>query len=343
MYEADRAPVTLREIYHQADSCQRTIQRAAQRNRIFEQFLPLTNYSDIIITGCGSSLNLAMCASFAWSEMLKRPVIGVASSELAHFPEHYVGRDSRPLVIAITRSGATTEVKLAVDRMKGEHGARALAITSDIGDVAAACDAEINFTECREQSVVMTQAFTCMLTGLYLLADGASGSGLANEIKPLAHLIDKALRSTDHELRALAEDENIARFFFLGSGPMKGLADECALKMTEMALNTAFSYRTLEFRHGPKAILNSSDQVIIFPVEAERQHLNTLLGEIAATEARALVIGEDHSAILNPQSEIFRPALYAHVGQLLGYWRASARELNPDAPRHLARTVVLNV
>src|SRR5712691_2716934 len=114
MYEADRAPVTLREIYHQADACQRTVERAQQRSRIFDQFLPLENYSDIIITGCGSSLNLAMCASFAWSEMLKRPVIGVASSELAHFPEHYLGRDSRPLVIAITRSGATTEVKLAV-------------------------------------------------------------------------------------------------------------------------------------------------------------------------------------------------------------------------------------
>jgi glucosamine--fructose-6-phosphate aminotransferase (isomerizing) len=295
-----------------------------------------------------------MCASFAGSEMLKRPVVAVASSELAHFPEHYLKRESRPLVIAITRSGATTEVKLAVERLKREYGARALAITSDIGDVANVCDAEINFAECRERSVVMTQAFTCVLTGLYLLADGAAGSRRANEISRLPNSIDRALRSTEHELRALAEDEKIARFFFLGSGPMKGLADECALKITEMALNTAFSYRTLEFRHGPKATLNSSDQVIIFPVEAERQHLKILLGEIEATGARSRVISEEpitdavtfinpRSAIRNSQSEVFRPALYAHVGQLLGYWRAAARELNPDAPRHLARTVVLNV
>jgi len=341
MYEEDQAPVTLSEIYDQADSCQRTVERAAGRSRVFEQFLPLEHYSDVIITGCGSSHNLAMCASFAWSEMLERPVMAVASSELLHFPEHYLKRDSKPLVIAITRSGATTEVKLAVERLKREYGARALAITSDIGDVADACDTEINFIECREQSVVMTQAFTCMLTGLYLLADGASGSGRTGEIKQLPRLIDERLCSNEHDLRALAEDEKIARFFFLGSGPMKGLADECALKITEMAQASAFSYRTLEFRHGPKATLNSSDQVIIFPVEAERQYFATLLAEIEATEARAFVVGESGNS--NSRSEMFLPALYAHVGQLLGYWRAAARELNPDAPRHLARTVMLNV
>ena len=48
-------------------------------------------------------------------------------------------------------------------------------------------------------------------------------------------------------------------------------------------------------------------------------------------------------AIRNSQIESFRPALYAHIGHLLAYWRAAARDLNPDAPRHLARTVLLKV
>ena len=154
------------------------------------------------------------------------------------------------------------------------------------------------------------------------------------------------------------DDDGISRFFFLGSGLMKGLSDECALKLTEMALDTAFSYRTLEFRHGPKATLNSKDQVIIFPVEAERPHLNTLVAEITATGARVLVVDvqlpdftdsrvatliNSQPEIRNPKFEVFRPALYAHIGQLLAYWRAAARGLNPDSPRHLARTVILEV
>src|SRR5262245_5757972 len=175
MYEEDRAPVTLTEIYYQPASCERAVKRAAERADVFESFSPLDNYSDIIITGCGSSHHLAACAAFAWSQMLDRPVAAVASSELLHFPDHYLNRDARPLVIAISRSGSTTEVKLATERLSREYGARALAITSDRGDLAEVCEAEIAFTECRERSVVMTQAFTCMLVGLYLLADAVTG------------------------------------------------------------------------------------------------------------------------------------------------------------------------
>jgi glutamine---fructose-6-phosphate transaminase (isomerizing) len=356
MYDEDHAPVTLSEIYHQAASCQRAVELAQERSRIFETFLPLENYTDIIITGCGSSHHLALCASFAWSERLERPVAAVASSELAHFPEHYLARDAKPLVIAISRSGDTTEVKLAVEQLRRDYGARSLAITTEGNEVANVCDAGIVFDECLERSVVMTQAFTCILVGLYLLVDGATGERSAGEIGQLPRLINDAVESTEREIRPLADDQNISRFFFLGSGPMKGLADECALKLTEMALDTAFSYRTLEFRHGPKATLNSTDQVIIFPVEAERPHLDTLVAEITATGASPLVIElqpSDRPVTPSPRRpailiggelrEILRPALYAHFGQLLAYWRAAARDLNPDAPRHLARTVLLNV
>lgn len=357
MFEEDHAPVTLSEIYHQAASCQRTLERSQDRSRIFEPFLPLQEYTDIIFTGCGSSHHLAICASFAWSEQLDRPVAAVASSELAHFPEHYLARDAKPLVLAISRSGDTTEVKLAVERLRQDYGAVSLAVTTEGNEVANVCDAGIVFDECLERSVVMTQAFTCILVGLYLLVDAVANGGRASEIKQIPGLIDDALQATEREMRPIADDQNISRFFFLGSGPMKGLADECALKLTEMALDTAFSYRTLEFRHGPKATLNSRDQVVVFPTEAERPHLDTLVGEITATGARVLVVDAQlevtdsrtttlivpQSAVRKPQFESARPALYAHVGQLLAYWRAAARDLNPDAPRHLARTVLLNI
>ncbi|HXG95142.1 MAG TPA: SIS domain-containing protein [Blastocatellia bacterium] len=370
--DGDNSPATLSEIYDQARSCAETIRRADERNQIFNSFLPLDQYSDILITGCGSSHHLAMCASFAWSEMLARPVVAVAASELMHFADHYLSNNSRPLVIAISRSGGTSEVRLAVELLKRDYNARALAITGEAGGtVANVCDAELAFDECYERSVVMTQAFTCILTGLYLLADGASGNRRAEEIKRIPDLIANALRSSEEVFRAMAETERIERFFFLGSGAMKGLTDECALKMIEMALDTALSYRALEFRHGPKATLNENDLAIIFPAAAEQQHLETLLAEIEATGARALVVeragnaetrdrgklstsqsSSIHRASASPRqqffaiagelSETFRPALYAHAGQLLAYWRAVARRLNPDAPPHLARTVLLD-
>jgi glucosamine--fructose-6-phosphate aminotransferase (isomerizing) len=345
-----RRDATYAEIHNQAESCAATVARADDRRQAISDLLPLEQYSDIIFTGCGSSYNLAQCASIAWADALPIATRAVPSSELMFFPDLYV-RGPKPLIVAISRTGRTTEVQLAVERLRSQYGARALAITGQPqSPVGGMCDAELAFTECHEDSIVMTQAFTCMLTGLYLVADGASGGCYSDDLAKIPGLIAASLQGSETVTRRLAEQEWIDDFFFLGSGVMKGLGDECALKMTEMALSPAPSFRPLEFRHGPKAALNEHSQVVVFPISAERPHLETLLAEIEETGAGTLVIGETAVGHAGSESlpmgdeltEIFRPALYAHAGQLLAYWRAILRGFNPDSPRHLARTVLLD-
>ena len=342
---------TLGEIYNQAKSCAETVERAEARLAIFARLLPMERYTDIVLTGCGSSYNLAKCASLAWSAILGRPIRAVASSELISYPELHLDSGSRPLLVAISRTGGTTEVRLAVERTRSAYGGHSLAITCQPDSpVGAVCDAELAFTECYEDSIVMTQAFTCMLTGLYLAADGVAGWRHRNEILSIPALIAASLDKNEGIVRRIAEDRDINEFFFLGSGVMKGFADECALKMTEMALTSAWAHRSLEFRHGPKASLDQESQVIMFPVAAERHYLDTLLAEIRETGARTLLVGADHSEsaqyslVLGEElPEVFRPALYAHLGQLLGFWRAMSKGIDPHSPRHLARTVLLDL
>jgi len=345
--------VTLNEIYNQPQACEQTLASADARQRILAALGPLQQYTEIVLTGCGSSYNLAKCASFAWSAILGRPVRAIASSELMGFPEVYLGAGARPLVLAISRTGGTTEVQLAVERMRSEYKARALAITGQPDSaVGAVCDAEIAFTECHEESIVMTQAFTCMLTGLYLLADGAAGWRNRSGLSLIPCLISASVERYAETLQRIAEDGHTREFVYLGSGVMKGLSDECSLKMTEMALSPTTSHRSLEFRHGPKAALDEGSQVVIFPVAAELPHLETLLSEIRATEAQALIIttegnfdssGSGSLRLGAELSEFLRPALYAHIGQLLACWRSLSKGLNPNSPRHLARTVLLDV
>jgi len=344
---------TFREIYSQADSCKRTLELADARSQLFDRLLPIDQYTDIILTGCGSSYNLARCASFAWSRILHRPVRAIASSELMGFPDVYLTDGAQPLVVAISRTGGTTEVQLAVQRLTREYDARALAVTGQAhSPVGAVCLAELAFAECHEESIVMTQAFTCMLTGLYLIADTVAGSRHKTEISQIPCLIAESIHKREELLRRSAEDERVNHFFFLGSGVMKGLADECALKMTEMALSQASSHRSLEFRHGPKAALDQNSSVILFPVAAERPYVETLLEEIQTTGAQILLVSDsidglsaDFCSIVSGSglSEFLRPALYAHIGQLLACWRATSRGLDPHSPRYLARTVLLDV
>jgi glucosamine--fructose-6-phosphate aminotransferase (isomerizing) len=366
----DRPGDTFSEIYDQARCCEETIGRANVRFDSFRSLLPLDQYTDIVITGCGSSYHMASCASFAWAHMLSRPVHAIQASQLMSFSDRYFPASARPLVIAITRSGGTSEVEQSVLTLRQRYGAAALAVTGESGGaVARVCDAEIDFRECIEKSVVTTRAFTSMLLGLLLLGDDVSGRRYRAELATIPGSIQAGMETSEQVARRMAEDWRISRFVFLGSGAMKGLADECALKMTEMALSAASSFLTLEFRHGPKAALDWSTQVVLFPVESEQPYLGRVCEEITETGASLMVVSgqspgrRQHAATvgssgLTPEdrneetarvdvqlgqsiAEVLRPALYVHIGQLMGYWRAIAGRLNPDSPPYLTRTVLL--
>ena len=53
--EEDRLPLTLstalREISREAESCDRTIERAGERSQVIKQFCQLENYTDILMRG----------------------------------------------------------------------------------------------------------------------------------------------------------------------------------------------------------------------------------------------------------------------------------------------------
>ncbi|HUK90446.1 MAG TPA: SIS domain-containing protein [Blastocatellia bacterium] len=357
--EKSLGKATFREIHNQAVACQETIENAPTRLQRFQRLLPLDRYTDVLLTGCGSSYNLAQCAAFAWSEMLEKPAYAAPASELMHFASRYLSRAAKPLIIAISRTGGTTEVKRAVEALRLQYQARSLAITLEPGsDVGSVCDVEIAIPECYEDSVVMTQAFASILTAIYLLGDGATGGRYYTHIKKIPDLIEAGIQGNEEAIRDLAFDPKTDRFFFLGSGPMKGLADESALKMTEMALCASSSFHALEFRHGPIAALDKSGLVTLFASQAEGQYLKNLVGDVALTGAGVLLVSSDHPAEpvgeqraidiccspdpLDELPEFLRPAALAYVGQLLGYWRSQSAHLNPDLPRHLERTVLLS-
>jgi len=60
----------------------------------------------------------------------------------------------------------------------------------------------------------------------------------------------------------LSEDHSLQHFVFLGSGPQYGLAAEAMLKMKEMSLSVSEAFHFLEFRHGPKSVVDCSTLVV---------------------------------------------------------------------------------
>jgi glutamine---fructose-6-phosphate transaminase (isomerizing) len=142
----------------------------------------------------------------------------------------------------------------------------------------------------------------------------------------------------------------LERYFFLGSGPQYGIANEGMLKMKEMSLSHSEAFHFLEFRHGPKSIVGADSLVagLVSPEASgsERQ----VLEEMARLGATVLEITSEPP--MNGVARTVqlpatlpgwaRPALYLLPLQLLAYHRTIDKGLNPDSPRHLDAVVTLD-
>ena len=148
--------------------------------------------------------------------------------------------------------------------------------------------------------------------------------------------------------RSLGENGAIAKFFFLGSDALYGIACEAMLKMKEMSLSYSEAYHMLEFRHGPMSMVGGDSLVIGLVSPDAARHEIRVLHEMADMGATVLAIGQTPSesqhrislpADLPPWS---MPVLHLPVLQLLAYHRAIFNGCDPDNPHQLSAVISLD-
>ncbi|MFH9042115.1 SIS domain-containing protein [Streptomyces sp. NPDC017966] len=256
----------------------------------------------VAVVGCGTSYFMAQAVAALREDAGLGETDAFAASE---FPRHR----AYDHVVALTRSGTTTEVLDLLGRLKG--GTRTTAVTADPATpVMSLADETVVLDHADERSVVQTRFATTALTllrahlGLHTEAVVEDGRTALREPLPEG-LVDRA------------------QFTFLGRGWTVGLANEAALKMREAALAWTEAYPAMEYRHGPISITTSTTATWMLgdaPEGLARQVRDT----------GGLWIG----GTLDPLAELVRV-------QRLAVVVAAARGLDPDRPRHLTRSVVL--
>jgi len=211
-------------------------------------------------------------------------------------------------VVAISRSGTTTEV---LDALAGSAARRTSIVADAVTPIAELSDDCIVLDFADEQSVVQTLFAT---TTLMLLR-----ASLGESIEDVIAETERVLAATPDPRLAQAP-----QFTFVGQGWVHGVAREAALKMREAAQQWTESYPQMEYRHGPISIAEPGRVVWVFgePVPG-------LIDDVAATGA--IVVCDD----LDPVSDLVRV-------QRLAVRLAEAAGLDPDQPRNLTRSVVLN-
>ena len=257
----------------------------------------------VLAIGCGTS------AFVAQSYARLREAAGVGETDAAYASEMPTGR-RYDRVVAITRSGATTEILEALSDLPA--GTRRIAVTAAAGGaVETVTDDQVVLEFADEISVVQTRFPTTVLA----LARAALGQDSEQLIKDgrLAVAMPLPVEPIDFD-----------HFIFLGTAWTVGLAHEAALKIREMAQTWSESYPAMDYRHGPVAATGSHSLVWLFG-RAPNGVVRT------AADAGATVY---HDQALDPLAQLV-------LVHRLALRLAAQRGLNPDRPRLLTRSVVL--
>ncbi|MBB5110165.1 SIS domain-containing protein [Micromonospora chalcea] len=273
----------------------------------------------VAVVGCGTSWFMAM----AYAGL--REAAGHGETDAFQASEFPTGRHYDRL-IAITRSGTTTEVLDLLTALRGRIPTTVLVGDPDSAAVATA-DATVALPFADERSVVQTRFAT---TALALLR-----AHLGEDLSRLAADAEVAVRAP-----LPIDPAGIEQVTFLGRGWTVGLAQEAALKCREAATFWAEAYPAMDYRHGPISVAAPGRLVW-----ALGEIPDGLPEDVAATGA-AFVHSRTHgwrtvltswSAGRNPVD----PMADLILAQRFAVALATTRGLDPDAPRHLTRSVVL--
>lgn len=258
----------------------------------------------IAVIGCGTSWFMAQ------SYAALRESAGKGITDAFAASEAFLVRDY-DAVVAITRSGTTTEVVEILRELKGK--VPTVVIVGDTeSPVMELADRVVALPYADERSVVQTRFATTALVYLQAALGYDVSAAIEDAKKAVAEPVPADLLQAE-------------QFSFLGRGWTVGLAHEAALKMREASQSWTESYPAMEYRHGPIAIAGDNRVTWLFGEEPDG-----LDREVADTGA--LYIRRDGGS---PLAELVR-------AQKVALERARVRGLDPDQPRNLARSVILD-
>ena len=271
----DGAAHTVREIAQQP-ALWREVDRAVTASRAsLDAFLrPLMARGDlrVVLTGAGTSAFAGQVLQPALTRRLGRRVDAVPTTDLVADPRGCLAEDLPTLLVSFARSGDSPESVAAT--------ALADQVLSEVHHLVITCNERGRLARdhgerpeshvllmpaaSNDRGFAMTSSFTCMTLAALLALGGDAYDGVAERLARAAESVIEA-DAVDRTVGALVDREP-GRIIFLGSGPLKGLAEESALKVLELTGGrlTAVGESSLGFRHGPKAVLDEHSVVIVY-------------------------------------------------------------------------------
>jgi glutamine---fructose-6-phosphate transaminase (isomerizing) len=348
---------TYQEIIRQQELWRSAQSHLARQAAVYGKWLNDYREHLWVFSGCGTSYYLAQTGAALFEMITGFRTRAVPASEILINPVLVFNPIERNILVAISRSGTTTETLLAAQKARNELHVPLLSVSCDSeSPMAQQAQCKLAFPFPAEQSVVMTGSFTTMLFAIVCLAMQTGGHDeLLARLDRVPDVSRKIMLEQEAAIAAVAEKAaaQASDFVFLGQGPFFGLANEASLKIKEMAISIATSFHALEFRHGPMSVVTANTVIAILMSQAGAAFEMQLARDMKKLGGQILLLHGDagladgaeidyNFQMPSGYGDLFNAFLYMPLLQLFGYYSARFRGINPDKPKNLSAVVTLD-
>ena len=351
---------TFNEIHQQPAMWRKELKALLENREAVSAFMHkyLTPETDIVLTGAGTSAFIGDALQPVMRGMWHN-VRSVATTDIITHANYLLNPDTPLLLVSFARSGNSPESVGAVNLANKlcKNVAHVYITCNKNGKLALQAEGKDNILllllpeETDDKSLAMTSSFSTMLLTCLMLGHIDTLENDVEMIDSVAKNAEAVIAEYEEKLKEIAS-RPFERGVFLGSGALKGIAEECHLKLQELtdgAVVCKFD-SFLGFRHGPKAVVNSKSIVVYLMTEQEdvQRYERDLVKQVDANNtpvAQIIVIagkapelpGVKADLVVRmpygpKENDFYGIVAYVLVGQLLGYYASLAHGLNPDAP-----------
>jgi glucosamine--fructose-6-phosphate aminotransferase (isomerizing) len=350
----------IKEIHEQPATLRNTLRLQEHYLDLISTFLDRAQ--EVFLVACGTSYHACLAASYMFSKLAFLPTYPVYASEFTEQHGKSVNIDST--ILAVSQSGETADTLASVTCAQ-QRAATILSLTNVIGSTLTRVSrVYVSQQSGPEIGVAATKTFTSQLSVLAQLALRLSKKrgkisqdemdDIAERLEKLPETVETIIQTQEEKVKQLAKKYKDAKiFFFLGRGISTATAYEGRLKLMEIAYIPSIAFPAGESKHGPISLIETGFPVVFICAKDESR--KTLIGNIMEMKARGASIiaiveegdeeikalSDDYVEVPKGIPEVLSPIPFAIPLQLLAYYMALEKGLNPDTPRNLAKSVTV--
>jgi fructoselysine-6-P-deglycase FrlB-like protein len=342
--------LTLQEIKEQYCSMQKTEEYLFEKVEQVQILLNERPNRTIVFLGSGSSYSIGAACAQNTITGLGRLAVALTAGDVLINGERYKALFENAIIVAITRSGETSEILRALDALTKMYKVQVISLICTEGSpLSKISDVALEMPWAFDNSVCQTRAVSCLyFSWISMIAQMTDNQTQKADLQKVISGGDAYIKRIEEPIKELAKlpwDHVVV----LGDAEIAGVCEEGALAFKEICQLPSNFYHVLDVRHGPMVLIGEKT-LVIMPLSDYSPELQRSLLEDIKEKGATVIVYTNQATELNGAINLYfgEELCYPVMGlpviviaQLISYYKSLITGTDPDNPTGLAAWIEL--